>query len=212
MLAHSLASVTTTTVEAAASTSSSGIVPVVAIIVSALVAIVVPLVTLWLNLRHQRRARQDDRRAQRQREAATALGPTWGVLVDAGPMYLVVHGGRPDSRERMAEIRSRWEAEVRPGLLAIVVGYPEPEARDLADSLANAVTGALALVNMFVLEFERAARSRGEPQVGPGVNQLREQAEHQVEEAKVLWHQLAGVIRDGASSVSAVSTFRSWDQ
>ena len=70
------------------------------------VGIVVPFLILWVTFsqrrreraddrRHDRELREDERQDQRRREAALALAPVYGLLVDAHPERLLVFNEAP---------------------------------------------------------------------------------------------------------------------
>ncbi len=101
------------------------------------------------------RIREADRRDQRQRVAVLALGAADGLVMDLHPNRLRANVGL--SRERLDGEQDRWQTTVRPGLLAIALGYPTASERDLAHDLAQTLSDTVALTRRYVLGVEQNA-------------------------------------------------------
>lgn len=121
------------------------------------VAVLVPLITLALTGRQQRKSREDDRRDQRRREAALVLGPVLGLLDDCEPDRLAFNAREGETQERIRELRGRWETSIRPGLLAIRAGFPVAAERNLAAELSVAVDNSITSTAWLALDVLRGA-------------------------------------------------------
>jgi hypothetical protein len=100
--------------------------------------VVAAFVQFWL----RRKERAEERSAERQDRAASAVGPTLSLLRSLDPQPTVaVRAGTARAREVMDRHWSRWD-EAQDTLEIVGAGHPSPTVREACDSIIDK-TGTL---------------------------------------------------------------------